>query len=501
MNIDHHAKNTGANRVAGRISGLIPTLGLFSTIMLVIGGVIGSGIFRKAGVMASAVGSPKILLCVWLIAGIITIFGALTNAEVASIIPETGGQYVFFEEIFGPFFAYLYGWAVFAIIQTGSIAAVAFVFAEYASQLIPLPQLSASITSISFHCPFIGDITPFLDFGVKTVAGILILGLTIVNYVGVRFGGIVQNVLTVAKLLAMGALFLGAFFLSTGGSVSNITTTSLAIHPTGIALVAAIVTAMQGAFWAYDGWNKLTYIAGEIKNPQRNIPLGLGVGMFAVMGIYMLINLAYAYVLPIDVMAHSKLVAADVAEKCIPNGGRWIAAAVMLSTFGTANAMILASARVYYSMAQKNVFPAFLGVANPKFHTPSASLVVQLLWSLLLLLTGTFDTLTDTLIFVSWVFYAAGAYGVFVLRRKYPDLPRPYKVPGYPWVPIFFILFASVYVIFTVKNDLDIYHLAVSQGKPAIINSALGVALVLLGTPIYFFYRYKYSKRDMRVRD
>ncbi len=251
--------------------------------------------------------------------------------------------------------------------------------------------------------------------------------------------------------------------------------------------------AMQGAFWAYDGWNKITYIAGEIKEPQRNIPLGLGVGMVLVMVIYMLINLAYSYVLPIDVMAHSKLVAADVAEKCFSGGGRWIAAAVMISTFGTANATILASARVYFSMSRQNVFPKFLGRAHPRFHTPAASLVVQGIWSVLLLFSGTFDNLTDMLIFVSWIFYAVGAYGVFVLRRKEPHTPRPYKVPGYPVVPWIFIAFATIYLVFTVYNDVHGYGVAHAAHKPARLDSLCGVILVLIGAPIYWFYRRKRS--------
>ncbi len=457
--------------------------------MLVVGGVIGSGIFRKAGVMAGQVGSPTILLGVWLLAGIVTLFGALTNAEVASIIPETGGQYIYFERMFGPFFAYLYGWAVFAIIQTGSITAVAYVFAEYASKFVDLPRLAPALESFTIHCPFIGDIAPLADIGIKGVAAVLIVGLTAINYVGVRFGGVVQNVFTIAKVAAMALLFVGAFLPQTGGAFANLTTDSTVIHPTGLALIAGIVAAMQGAFWAYDGWNKVTYIAGEVKNPQRNIPLGLAIGMTAVMGIYMLINVAYAYVLPIDVMAHSKLVAADVAEKCLTGGGRWIAAAVMISTFGTTNAIIMASARVYFSMSRQNVFPKFLGVAHARFHTPAASLMVQGIWAVVLLFSGTFDTLTDMLIFVSWAFYAVGAYGVFVLRRKMPDTPRPYQVPGYPFVPWAFIVFASIYLVFTVYNDVTGYQAAVAAHKPAVINSAFGTALVLIGSPIYLIYR------------
>ena len=470
-------------------AGLVPTLGLLTTVMMVIGGVIGSGIFRKPGVMAGQLGSPELLLGVWVLAGVLTLFGALTNAEIASMIPETGGQYIYFERMYGPFFAFLYGWAVFVVMQCGSIAAVAYVFAEYATQFVALPEFSAGVAAWSFHLPLIGDVAPLKEIGTKGLAAALIILLTGINYVGVRFGGLVQNIFTIAKLAAMLLLVLGAFLLPTGGAVANFTTPSADIHLSGLALVAGIAAALQGAFWAYDGWNKLTYIAGEVKEPQRNIPLGLLWGMLIVTAIYLLMNVAYAYVLPIDQMAQSKLVAADVADKCFAGGGRWIAAAVMISTFGTTNAIILATARVYFSMARMNVFPRALGHVHPRFHTPAASLVVQGLWSALLLLSGTFDTLTDMLIFVSWVFYAAGAYGVFVLRRKAPDAPRPYKVPGYPVVPWIFIAFAVLYLVFTVYNDIAAYHAAVAAGKPALINSALGTVLVLIGAPIYFFYR------------
>lgn len=457
--------------------------------MLVVGGVIGSGIFRKPGVMASQLGSPELLLVVWVLAGVITLFGALTNAEIASLIPETGGQFVYFERMYGPFFAFLYGWALFAIIQCGSIAAVAYVFAEYSTQFIMLPEASAEVAAWSFRLPFIGDVTPFKELGTKGLAAAVILLLTVVNYLGVKFGGIVQDIFTIAKVAAMVLLMLGAFLLPTGGTVSNLTTPSATIQLGGLAMFAGIAAALQGAFWAYDGWNKITYIAGEVKNPPRNIPFGLFWGMLIVTGIYVLMNVAYAYVLPIDDMAKSKLVAADVAEKISPGGGRWIALAVMISTFGAANAIILATARVYFSMAQRNVFPRFLGRVHPRFHTPAASLVVQGIWSALLLLSGTFDTLTDTLIFVSWIFYAAGAYGIFILRRKMPDAPRPYKVPGYPIVPWVFVVFSVIYLGFTIYNDVIIYRAAIAAGQPAMINSVFGVALVIIGTPIYFFYR------------
>jgi APA family basic amino acid/polyamine antiporter len=474
---------------APRHGTLVPTLGLFTTIMLVVGGVIGSGIFRKPGVMAAELGSPEVLLLVWVLAGVITMFGALTNAEISSFITETGGQYVFFERMYGPFFAYVYGWSLFAVIQTGSIAALAYVFAEYSTQFVSLPELHGALGTFSFHLPFIGDITPFKDAGVKGLATIVIITLTAINYLGVRFGGLVQDVFTIIKLAGMALLFVAAIFLPTGDRIANLTTASATIHKTGLPLVIAIAAALQGAFWAFDGWSKITYIAGEVKNPQRNIPRATVLGMLIVTAIYLLLNVAYASVLPIDVMAKSKLVAADVADRCFKGGGRWIAAVVMASTFSAANATILATARVFFSMAQRGVAPAALGVAHATYHTPAVALWIQAIWCVVMLFTGTFDTLTDTLIFVSWIFYAAGAFGVFILRKKEPNAPRPYKVPGYPFVPAIFVLFAIAFLCLTIYNDVAGYRAAVAAGKPGLINSALGTGLVLIGTPIYFYFK------------
>ena len=473
---------------------LIPTLGIFSAVMLVAGGVIGSGIFRKAGVMAAQVGSPEVLLAVWLVAGVISILGTLSNAELAAMMPQTGGQYVFLERAYGPFVAFLYGWALFAVIQSGSIAALAYVFAEYTTQLVPLPEATETLRSFTFHLPFIGDIAPFKELGVKGLAAAVILVLTVVNYLGVRFGGLVQNIFSIAKMSAMIGLVLLVALTPGVGSAANLTTDSQVIQPTGIAWWIAIAAALQGAFWAYDGWHKITYIGGELKNPQRDLPRSLILGILLVTGLYLLLSAIYSYVLPIDEMAKSKLVAADVAERCFAGGGKWIALAVMLSTFGAANAVILTSARVYFSMGERGMFPASLGRAHPRFHTPGTSLVVQGIWSVLLLFSGTFDTLTDTLIFVSWFFYAANAWAVIVLRRREPTAPRPFKVPWYPFIPIVFVAFGLVYLMMTLWNDVSTYRELVRQGKPALMNSALGAALVLSGTPIYFFYRWKKSR-------
>jgi APA family basic amino acid/polyamine antiporter len=301
---------------------------------------------------------------------------------------------------------------------------------------------------------------------VKGLATGVIVALTAVNYVGVRFGGMVQNVFSIAKMAAMIGLVLLVLLTPDVGRFTNLTNDSSVIHPTGLVFWAAVVAALQGAFWAYDGWQKITYIGDELKSPQRDLPRSLILGILLVTGLYMLMSATYAYVLPIDEMAKSKLVAADVAERCFAGGGKWIAVAVMISTLVPPTPSF-SRARVYFSMAGRGMFPTILSRAHPRFHTPAASLVVQALWSSLLLFSGTFDTLTDTLIFVSWFFYAANAWAVVVLRRREPDTPRPFKVPGYPLVPVLFVVFGLVYLVLTLWNDVSAYRKAAAAGQPA----------------------------------
>ncbi|MEQ8222843.1 MAG: amino acid permease, partial [Candidatus Eremiobacterota bacterium] len=280
---------------------LVPRLGLATTILIVIGAVIGSGIFRKPGVMASQLGSPELLLLVWLVAGIVTFFGALTNTEIAGMITETGGQYIYFQKMYGDFFAYLYGWSMFAVVQTGSIASITYVFAEYSQYFFTLPRFAEGTEKyFEIFIPFIGYIYPLQNIGVKLLAILVITLLTVVNYFGIIFGGGVSAFFTTMKILAILILAVAGFMFG-NGSFSNFTIHSAA-H-TDIPVILAITAALSGAFWAYDGWNNITYIAGEVKNPQKNIPLALFWGTITVIVIYIMINLAYLYILPIDVMS------------------------------------------------------------------------------------------------------------------------------------------------------------------------------------------------------
>lgn len=472
---------------------LLPKLGLFTTISIVVGAVIGSGIFKKPALMASELGSPELVILVWVIAGIITLFGALSNAEVAGLISETGGQYVYFEKMYGKFFAFLYGWSIFAVIQTGSIASITYIFGEYSQYFDALRInyfLPESWKDFYLYVPLLGKIFFFHDLGIKIVTITAILFLTAANYIGVVFGGVLANIFTWMKVFAISLLVFYGFMYS-GGSVVNFTLDATTTSYGQVGSFAGFIAALSGAFWAYDGWNNITYIAGEVKNSQKNIPLALIFGSLIILAVYLIINLAYLYVLPVEEMSKSTLVAADVALKAIgPIGAGLVSAAVMISTFGTSNGTIMVSARVYYAMSRKNLFFKSIGEVHPKYFTPANALVVQAVWSCVLVMSGTFDILTDMLIFVSWIFYAAGAYGVFILRKKMPEGHRPYKVWGYPYIPAIFVVFAMLFVILTLKNDIENYM----SGQSHIINSIFGIFLVLSGTPFYFYFKKKYGE-------
>lgn len=467
---------------------LLSKLGLFTTVAIVVGAVVGSGIFKKPALMASQLGSPELLLAVWVIAGIITLFGALTNAEIAGMITATGGQYIFFQKMYGEFVAFLYGWAIFVVIQTGSIASITFVFAEYSNVFFVLPRFDPETEkSIALYIPYIGNIYPLYDIGVKLLTIAVIMFLSSVNYFGVLFGGRVSAIFTTLKITAIVALVIFGFALG-NGSLANYTQDTMVFSSSGQGIFLGLIAALSGAFWAYDGWNNITYIAGEVKQPQRNIPRALFIGTLIIISVYILINLAYLWVMPVEEMAKSNLVAADVAQKVMGAlGGYFVAAAVMISTFGTSNGTIMVSARVYFAMSRRGMFFNTIGKVHPRFRTPGNALILQAVWSSLLVLSGTFDMLTDMLIFVSWIFYMSGAAGVFVLRKKMPDAERPYKVIGYPFVPIIFILFALAFIVFTLYNDINDY----AAGKTEIVNSLLGLVLIALGIPFYAYFKKK----------
>lgn len=454
---------------------LVRSLSLTAAIMIVAGSMIGSGIFRKPSIMAQQLMSPELLIIVWIAAGLITFVGALVNAEIAGMIDTTGGQYNYFRKMYGDFTAYLYGWSTFSVIQTGSQAAIAYVFAEYLGYFITYPQLPKAITDFAFYIPLVGDIHPFFDFGTKAVAILVTLLLTGVNYLGVFFGGIVQTIITYIKIISIIGLAL-LLFIFGSGSMANVYNNFTIPPATQAGFWSLIGLSLAGAFWAYDGWNNVTYVSGEIKNPQRNVPLALMWGTFITMIVYVLMNVAYLYVMPIGEIAKSPLVAASATEKIFgQSGGAIISIAVIISAFGALNGSILATARVQFAMARDNLFFKSLGKIHPRFGTPHTSLVVQGIWSCVLVMSGTFDTITDYVIFAAWLFYALGAAGVFVLRKKMPDTFRPYKVWGYPIIPALFVIFSGFFLFNTVISNTK--------------NAMMGLILILLGVPFYIYWK------------
>ncbi len=477
---------------------LLRQVGLITAIACGVGSVIGSGIFKKPGVMASQLGSPELLILVWVVAGIMTLFGALSVAEISGMFPEAGGQYVYFNKSYNRFIGYMYGWGVFIVIQTGSIASIAYVFSDSLGYFFKFWRLSPAMERIALHIPWIGDITPFKYIGLKLTTIGLILFLTTINYLGVKLGSAVQVAFTTLKVLSIAAIVVFAFAVG-HGSLSNFSIVTPAFQSMNFSSVfLAFIVAMSGAFWAYDGWINVTYLAGEIKDANKNLPKAMFIAALIFISCYILINLAYFYIIPVGDMAaryqaaeasgQSYLVATDVASTFWGGwGGSLIAVAIMISTFGAVNGTVMMSARVYYAMSKEGLFFNRLKNVHPRFKTPGPSLIVQGLWASLLVLSGTFDQLTDMLIFVSWIFYASAAYGVIVLRKKMPEVHRPYRVWGYPIVPVLFIIFAAVYVVFTLYSDISNYV----NGRVPLINSVMGILLMVIGIPGYLYWKKK----------
>ncbi len=461
---------TNQNELARRLS-------LTSSIYIVMGSMIASGIFLTPQNVAASVQIPGIMIFVWILTGLLTLAGALTNAEIASLIPEAGGQYVFFRVTYNDLVAFLYGWTTFIVYQTGSIAAIAVAFAKYLGYFVDLPHLSPELEA--WQLPFLGSIFPLKDIGVSLVAIGAIIFLAIVNYFGVHFGGFVVNLFTILKLIAIGAIIILSFS-SSAGNVDNFF--PLWGTPSNATLISAIGVAMIATLWSYDGWNSLTYLAGEIKEPQKNIPRALIFGTIAVIIIYVFTNLAYLYILPINEIATSKLVAADVMDKLFAGyGGAIISAMVMISTFGAVNATSMTTARVFFAMAKDKMFFKGVEKVHPKYKTPGRSLMIQAVWASILTLTGTYDQIFTYVIFAGWIFYALGGYAIFILRKKMPDAVRGYRVPGYPYVPIVFIVVATWFVTNTIISQTT--------------DSIVGLFLVLAGVPFYLYWKNQIKKK------
>lgn len=457
---------------------LIRGLTLTDTTALVIGTVIGTGVFLKAAPMAQSVGTPTLVLLAWVAAGLLSLAGALTYAELGAMLPEAGGEYVYLRKSYGEASAFLFGWQRFIVAGSASIAALGAGFAIFLSRLLPLDTVWARHDFI-----FLGQ-TINWQFGVQQIVAVaVILLLTAINCLTVMVGGKVQSVLTVLKIAGIAIVIGGVFFAAPSATWTHLATPANTPQWSGFALFG---TAMLAALWPYDGWNNMPMAAGEVQNPGRNIPRALILGMLIVMAIYCLMNLSYFYALPFaEVLTSNSTqyrdalpVAAKAAQSFMGDyGSRFLSIAFAISAFGALNGSILSNARVPYAMARNGMFFEKMGALSAGTHVPVFGLIVQAIWSCVLALSGTFDQLTDCLLFASWIFYGLVTSSVFVLRRKLPNADRPYKTFGYPIVPLVFVLVALWLIINTLFT------------KP--VESVVGLILMALGLPLYFYFRAK----------
>src|SRR5204863_6595387 len=458
---------------------LIRGLGLIAAISVNVANVIGTGVFLKARVMTCNVGTPGKALTVWLVAGLLSLAGALTYAELLAMMPRAAGEYGIMRDAYGRPWGFIYGWTQFAIARSASAAALAVGFAIFLNAL-----LKGALNKAFFTIPYLN-----VPFGRLQLVALAAVALTVlINCAAVTFSGGVATFLTAIKVLLLIGVGLGAFFYS-GGDWSHLSQSNVGGVCEGVAItgggLAGFAAAMLGALWAYDGWNNITFLAGEVKNPERNLPLGLIISMFLVMGLYLLVNVGYYHVLtPTEVASvpASLSVAAEVVRRLLGAIALTLmAAAMMTSSFGALHASILATSRVPYAMARDRLFFKGLAKVSPRTHVPIRSLVVLGIWSSVLALSGSYDQLTDSAIFALTIFYAFVAGSVFIFRRRLPDAPRPYRTWGYPVVPAIFLIVTAWLILRTIWDNPK--------------QSAIGLGLILIGLPVYLIW----SKRD-RVR-
>jgi APA family basic amino acid/polyamine antiporter len=455
---------------------LVRTFGMGYVVIFVIANIIGSGVYKKIAPMAVELGSSTWILVAWIVGGIITLFGALSNAEVAGLLADTGGEFVYLKKIYNRFFSFMYGWSLFTVIQTATISSLAYVFAQSLNSIIPIPAIFSSMQ----HFTIGGVFYPFQDFGVKLTAILLILILTGLNISGLKSGAGVSKAII---LLVFAGLFTIVFFGLSSLSTKPANFLDIKDLTSGTITLSSFYTAMLAAFWAYQGWVSVGFIGGEVKDPTRNIPKGIVTGVFIVIFIYVLVNVTYLSLLSIPQLVHihesgNQIAAVEAVRTFWGTGGvMFISLLILITTLGCTNASILTGARPYYAMAREKLFFSSIAKIN-KSNVPSNSLLWQGIWASMLVLSGTFDQLTDMIIFAVFIFYGATTLGVFILRRRIPDVHRPYKVWGYPVVPAIFILFCIGLFLNTIIT------------RPR--EAAIGMILIFSGIPIYFYLKRKY---------
>jgi APA family basic amino acid/polyamine antiporter len=459
-------------------SDLKRVLGLRYVVVVVIANIIGSGVYKKVAPMASELGSAGWVLIAWILGGIITLFGALSNAEVAGLLADTGGDYVYYKKIYNRFLSFIYGWSLFTVIQTAAIASLAWVFSQSLNNIFTLPELFGSLSNFSLG----GVFYPFQDFSVKMVAILLILGLTWVNTKGIKTVAGISNLILLL-------VFLGIFIIIAFGLTSSkahiLQSFSLSTTNSTPVAVSSVFTAMLAAFWGYQGWASIGFIGGEVKDATKNVPKGIAIGVFIVIAIYLAVNVTYLSLLPVEkfklISSTGNQIAAieAVREFWGYGGAMFISVLILITTLSCTHATILASARPYYAMAKEGLFFRPVAKLNSN-HVPQNSLIYQGIWACILVMSGTFDQLTDMIIFAVFIYYGATAFGVFILRRKMPDANRPYKVWGYPVVPAIVVLFCIGLI----------FNTFITRPREA----SIGLILMLTGIPMYLWFMKKKRK-------
>jgi basic amino acid/polyamine antiporter, APA family len=457
---------------------LVRHITLGAAVILVVSSVIGSGVYKKVAPMSNELLSPDLVLVAWILAGFISLCGALSNAEIAGMMADSGGEYVYFKRIYGQFMAFMWGWSTFAVIKTAAVASIAYVFAQSFNSIIPLGQLPPDIAAFK-----IGIFKPFDNFGVKTLTMALIVVLTWLNARGLKGGAGFSTWIT--RLVAVGLVgIVVSGLLFGGGSWTNFQTPSVQFVDRSWmdkGFIGALFTALLAAFWGYEGWNTVGFLGGEMKNPNRDLPRALFFGMLLIMGAYTLVNFTYLYVLPVDRFVEIYKNQNDIAAVAVirhfagGTGAFVISVIILITTLGCTNSTILMPPRVYYAMAKDKLFFPQAANIHPTYNTPDVALWIQCVWACVLVLSGSFDQLTDMLIFAAFFFYGATALGVFLLRQREPDAPRPYKVWGYPIIPALFLAFCIALIVITCYT------------KPE--EAMIGIVLMLTGIPFYFYWQ------------
>jgi len=440
-------------------------LGTWTAVAIVVGTVIGSGIFLVPKTMILNVGSPQMVFAVWIFGGFLSLAGALTYAELAASMPEAGGEYVYLREAYGPLWGFLYGWTQMWVAKSGAVATLATAFFYYLAHFNP--DLEQTFQTIPLPVGS-GGAPLAISYG-QILAMAVILGLAVVNYFGVKAGGIVQVVVTAVKVALILLIILVGLGLG-DGSTDNYTA-GLDV-PLG---VGGFFAALVAALWAYDGWNNVSMVASEIRRPQRSLPLALIAGTIAVMVIYLLTNVAYFYVLSGTDVARSDRVAAEMMRRIWgDSGASAVSVAAMISIFAALNGSLLTGSRIPYAMARDGLFFRSFRTVHETHRTPSVSIFALAAWSALLVLSGRYEQLFTYVIFASWILYGMTAASVLVLRRKRANLERPYRTLGYPVIPVLFVLVAAALIVATLRNSPR--------------ESVMGLSLIVLGCPFYYYW-------------